>query len=158
MPDNTKNSLSTALSQFIRLNKNALETFQRINEAVTSNNENVTVDLFDDENNIKRIQLPSFGFLKNEIARLENDIKNLSGLGDSDTLVKLADGTHRRVITSRLKSPADDITSLNAPGTFEYKNNWFFEDFMNPLLYITLDVSNQIPTDTEKVIIKKYCT
>ena len=156
MPDNTKNSLSTALSQFIRLNKNALETFQRINEAVTSSKENVTVDLFDDENNIKRIQLPSFGFLKNEITRLENDIKNLSGLGDSDTLVKLADGTHRRVITSRLKSPANDIVSLNAPGTFEYKNNWFFEDFMNPLLFISLDVSNQIPTDTEKVIIKKY--
>ena len=156
MADNTKNSLSTALSQFIRLNKNALETFQRINEAVTSSNENVTVDLFDDENNIKRIQLPSFGFLKNEITRLENDIKNLSGLGDSDTLVKLADGTSRRVITSRLKSPANDIVSLNSPATFEYKNNWFFEDFMNPLLYVSLDVSNQIPSDTEKVIIKKY--
>jgi hypothetical protein len=156
MPDNTKNSLSTALSQFIRLNKNALETFQRINEAVTSSNENVTVDLFDDENNIKRIQIPSFGFLKNEITRLENDIKNLSGLGDSDTLVKLADGTSRRVITSRLQSAANDITSLSVPGTFEYKNNWFFEDFMNPLLYISLDVTNQIPNDTEKVIIKKY--
>jgi hypothetical protein len=156
MPDNTKNSLSTALSQFIRLNKNALEIFNRINEAVTSDKENITVDLFDDENNLKRIQLPSFGFLKSEVSRLENDIKNLSGLGDSDTIVKLADGTHRRVITSRLKSPAEDITSLNVPGTFEYKNNWFFEDFMNPLLYVSLDVSNQIPSDTEKVIIKKY--
>jgi len=156
MPDNTKNSLSTALSQFIRLNKNALEIFNRINEAVTSDKENITVDLFDDENNLKRVQLPSFGFLKGEITRLENDIKNLSGLGDSDTIVKLADGTHRRVITSKLKSPANDIESLSVPGTFEYKNNWFFEDFMNPLLYVTLDVSNQIPSDTEKVIIKKY--
>ena len=156
MPDNTKNSLTTALSQFIRLEKNAIDIFNRINEAVTSDKENVTIDFFDDTDQLKRIQVPSFGYLKNYLTKIENDVKNLAGLGDSDTIIKLSDGTHRRVITSRLKSPADDITSLDVPTTFEYKNNWFFEDFMNPLLYITLDVTNQIPSDTEKVIIKKY--
>lgn len=150
------NSLSTALSQFIRLNKNALEIFHRINEAVTSDKENITVDLFDDIGNLKRIQVPAFGFLKKEITRLENDIRNLSGVGDSDTVVQLSDGSHRRVITQKLKSPANNITTLNTPVSFNQKSNWFFEDFLDPLLYITLDVSNQIPTDTEKTIVRKY--
>ena len=69
MSDQTKNSLSTLLSQFIRLNRNALEIFERINEAVTSTKETVNVDLFDDDSNLKRIQIPSFGYLKNELTK-----------------------------------------------------------------------------------------
>ena len=156
MSDTTKNSLSTLLSQFIRLNRNALEIFERINEAVTSDKETVNVDLFDDDSNLKRIQIPSFGYLKSEISRLDTNFGNLAGVGASDTSVRLSDGTYRKVITSNLKTPAKDITSVQAPSTFEYKNNWFFEDFLNPLMYITIDVTGQIPTDTEKFITKKY--
>ena len=149
MSDTTKNSLSTLLSQFIRLNRNALEIFERINEAVTSTKETVNVDLFDDENNLKRVQIPSFGFLKTEVARLDQNFQNLSGVGDSDTTVRLADGSFRKVITQKLKAPANNITNVQSPASFDYKNNWFFEDFLKPLMYITIDVTGQIPTDTE---------
>lgn len=156
MSDTTKNSLSTLLSQFIRLNRNALEIFERINEAVTSNKETVDVDIFDDDNNLKRIQIPSFGFLKSEINRLNTNLSNIAGVGDSDTSVRLPDGSFRKVITSKLKTSAKDIVNVQSPTRFEYKNNWFFEDFLNPLMYITVDVSNQIPVDTERIITKKY--
>lgn len=156
MSDTTKNSLSTLLSQFIRLNRNALEIFERINEAVTSNKETVNVDIFDDANNLKRIQIPSFGFLKTEVARLNTNIENLTGIGTSDASVRLPDGSFRKVVTSKMKTPANTITNVQAPTRFEYKNNWFFEDFLNPLMYISIDVSGQIPVDTEKVITKTY--
>jgi len=156
MSDNTKNSLSTLLSQFIRLNRNALEIFERINEAVTSTKETVNIDIFDDDNNLKRIQIPSFGFLKTEVARLNTNIENLTGVGTSDASVKLPDGSFRKVVTSKLKTSANNITNVQSPTRFEYKNNWFFEDFLNPLMYITVDVSGQIPTDTEKIITKSY--
>lgn len=156
MSDNTKNSLSTLLSQFIKLNRNALEIFERINEAVTSNKETVNVDLFDDDSNLKRVQIPSFGFLKSEITRLDANFSNLSGMGDADTTVRLADGSYRKIITSKLNSPAKDIKDVQTPTKFEYKNNWFFEDFLNPLMYITIDVSGQIPQNTEKFLVKKY--
>ena len=118
MSDTTKNSLSTVLSQFIRLNRNALEIFERINEAVTSTKENVDVDLFDDDNNLKRVQIPSFSYLKNEIARLDRNVSNLSGVGQADTNVRLSDGTFKRVITSAIKSPANDIVNLASPTEF----------------------------------------
>jgi len=156
MSDNTKNSLSTLLSQFIRLNRNALEIFERINEAVTSSKETVNVDIFDDDNNLKRIQIPSFGFLKTEVARLNTNIENLTGIGTSDASVRLPDGSFRKVVTSKMKTAANTITNVQSPTRFEYKNNWFFEDFLNPLMYITIDVSGQIPIDTESVITKTY--
>jgi len=156
MGDTTKNSLSTLLSQFIRLNRNAIEIFERINEAVTTNKETVNVDIFDDDNNLKRIQVPSFGFLKSEVSRLNSNIANLSGVGGSDASVRLADGSFRKVITSKLKTSAKDITNVQSPTRFEYKNNWFFEDFLNPLMYITVDVSGQLPVDTERILTKKY--
>lgn len=68
---NTKNSLSTLMSQFIRLNRNALEIFQRLNEAITSNRESVTVQLFDDNDVLKSIQVPSFGHLLKRITDAE---------------------------------------------------------------------------------------
>ena len=81
---NTKNSLSTLMSQFIRLNRNALEIFQRLNEAITTSRESVTVELFDDSDKLKSIQVPSFGHLLKRITDAENNIKNLTAVGDTD--------------------------------------------------------------------------
>lgn len=156
MSNNTNNSLSTLISQFLKLETNALEVFDKLNEAITSNKKTVDIDLFDQNNNLVRVQIPSFGYIKNEINRLDNNVKNLSGTGDSDTNVRLSDGTYRKVITSRLKTAANQITSVAVPTTFNSKANWFFEQFMNPLLYIGMDVSGQIPIDTEKIIVKRY--
>lgn len=156
MSNTTKNSLSTLLSQFMRLNRNALEIFERINEAVTTNKETVDVDLFDDDNNIRKIQVPSFGYLKHEITRLDKNLTNLSGLGENSTSIKLADGSVRKILTSQLKGPAKNITNVESPIEFHVRNNWFFEDLLNPLLYIKLDITNQIPNDTEKVMTRTY--
>jgi hypothetical protein len=156
MSNNTNNSLSTLISQFLKLETNALETFNKLNEAITSNKQTVDVDLFDQSNNLVRIQIPSFGFLKNEINRLDTNLQNLAGTGDSDTNVRLADGTYRKVITSKLKTAGNTLTEVAVPTNFNTKSNWFFEEFMNPLLYITINVTSQIPVDTERIITKRY--
>ena len=62
----TQNSFSTIIKQFSQMNANAIEAFERINQAVTSSDESVTisVDLFgtpDDDGNttIKTYQIIS---------------------------------------------------------------------------------------------------
>ena len=132
----TQNSFSTIIKQFTQMNTNALQTFERINQAVTSSDESVTVsiDLFgtpDDDGNttIKTYQIPSFGYLDKEIKRLENNLKALSGTGTSDATIKLADGSFKRIVTQRLKTPANDLVSLPLPTEFETTDNDFFEDF-----------------------------
>ena len=158
----TQNSFSGIIKQFTQMNANTLETFERINSAITSSDDSLTisVDLFgtpDDDGNttIKTYQIPSFGFLDREIKRLETNLKALSGVGTSDTTIKLSDGSFKRLVTTKLKSPANDLESLPLPTTFETTDNDFFEDFLNPLLTVKFDVSGQIAPDTERVLVKR---
>ena len=42
---NVKNSLSDLVQQFLQMNQNAIETFERINEAITTDKQTVEIDL-----------------------------------------------------------------------------------------------------------------
>ena len=59
------NSISTLLPQLLRLFNNSLESFEKVNEAITSSRESVAVDVQNDDGTIQRLTIPSFGFLKN---------------------------------------------------------------------------------------------
>lgn len=151
-----KNSISQLLEQFLELNTNSLETFERINEAISTQKDTVSIDLYDNKTKtMKTIQIPAFGYLKAEIERLDSNVKAISGIDASSANLRLKDGSYRRLHTAKLKGPSKAITSLNAPREFNTKLNDFFEDFLNPLLTINLDVNGQIPTDTERSFIER---
>lgn len=151
------NSISQLLEQFLELNTNSLETFNRINEAITTDKETVALDLFDTNNQTMRtVQIPAFGYLKREIDRLNKNVQQISGVEGSSANVRLKDGSFRKIHTTRLKGPSKPITSLAAPTQFNTKLNEFFEDFLNPLLTVRLDVSGQIPVETERVYIERF--
>ena len=80
----------------------------------------------------------------------------MSAMGDGAASIKLADGTYRTLIKSKIKTAAQPVTSLNLPTQFETQSNLFFESFLSPLLKIKFDVSGQISEDTERVLVKKY--
>ena len=152
-----QNSISQLLEQFLELNTNSLETFNRINEAISTDKETVTVDLWDPSGEgVKSVQIPAFGYLKREIERLNKNLESISGVEGNGASVRLKDGSFRKVYTSRLKGPSKPITSLAAPTEFNTKLNEFFENFLNPLLTINLDVSGQIPVETERVYIERF--
>jgi hypothetical protein len=148
------NSISQLLEQFLELNTNALETFNRINEAITTNKETVVIDLFNSTNKMETIQIPAFGYLKREIERLNNNINSISGLEGSDANVRLKDGSYRTIHTARLKGPSKSITSLAAPTSFGTKLNEFFEDFLNPLLTINLDITDKFQLKLKRFMLK----
>ena len=104
------NSISHLLEQFLELNTNSLETFERINEAISTDKETVTIDLFDNRTGeMTAIQIPAFGFLKREIERIDKNMTAISGLDTSSENVKLKDGSYRRIHTSKLKGPSKSI-------------------------------------------------
>ena len=151
------NSISHLLEQFLELNTNSLETFERINEAISTDKETVTIDLFDNRTGkMTAIQIPAFGFLKREIERIDKNLTAISGLDTSSANVKLKDGSYRKIHTSKLKGPSLPITSLATPKEFNTKLNDFFEDFLNPLLTVSLDVKGQIPVDTERIYTERF--
>jgi hypothetical protein len=151
---NTNNSISNSLKKLLELNTNSLKTFERINEAVTTEQKSIPLEILTDEGT-KIVTIPGFGYMQKELQRLDTNLKALTGLGKGSTKIKLPDGTFQNIITSALKSPANDLTTVNRPINFTTAPNYFAEDFLNPMLKTTFDVSGQIPNDTERVLVKR---
>ncbi len=152
---NTKNSFSSLIAQFLRLQKNSLEIINKLNDVTTSPKDSVEIEFLKDDNTSENIQVPSIGYLKSEINRLNDNIQTLSGLNDSKANIRNPDGTVSKIYQANILKDPSSPSSLQVPSTFQARNNWFFESFLNPLLYIQIDVENQIPTNSEKVYVKR---
>ena len=151
---NTNNSISNSLKRLLELNTNSLKTFERINEAVTTEQKSIPLEILTDEGT-KIVSIPGFGYMQKELQRLDTNLKALTGLGKGSTKIKLPDGTFQNIITSALKTPASDFTTVDRPINFSTAPNYFAEDFLNPMLKTSFDVSGQIPNDTERVLVKR---
>ena len=121
------NSLSYFLEQALILEKNSLETVSKVSDAVTSQKDTVTISLTDPNNPSETItySIPSFGYLKSEIERLDRSIKSMSNI-DSNTgsRIRLSDGTYRKIIASKIASEAPTITHTNNVTNFNFKSNY----------------------------------
>ena len=152
---NTKNSFSSLIAQFLRLQKNSLEIINKLNDVTTSPKDTVEVEIVNDDNTSGKIQVPSIGFLKSEINRIDQNIIALSGLENNTANIRKADGTIAKIYQASVLKDPQSPTSLAVPSTFQARNNWFFESFLNPLLYVSINVDNQIPDGSNKVITKR---
>ena len=153
------NSLSYFLEQALIMEKNSLEAVSKVSDAVTSQKDTVTLTLTDISNPSKTItySIPSFGYLKSEIERLDNTLKTLSNIESGNgSRIQLSDGSYRKIVASKLACEAPTITTTNNITNFNFKSNWLFEDMMNPYLYANVDLSNSVPSDTERVLIQRY--
>ena len=154
-----KNSLSTYLEQAMVMTGNSLETIDKVSDAVTSSEDSVRLVLTDPNDPSKSTEylVPSFGYLKSEIDRLSASLETMTNVTDgTGSRIRLSDGSYRKIIASKVPSEAPTITHIDNITSFNFKSNWFFEDMLNPVLYVTWDLSNQISPETERVMIQRY--
>ena len=152
----TKNSLTTLIHDLIKTQKNSLEIINKLSDVVSSKSDTVEIEVLDENNVIKKVVIPSFGKLQSQIERIETNVEGLAGLGDADSVLQLADGSFRKVLKDSLQKEAEDITSINVPAAFKSKSNWFFESFLNPLLFVSFDFGTQIKPNTERVEVARF--
>ena len=150
------NSISTLLPELLRLFNNSLESFEKVNQAITSSNESVTINIQNNDGTNSRVTIPSFGFLKNSVDRLQSNIDTITNVNGSNSSIRLSDGTFRKLVLAKLPTEANSLTSINSIENFNIKPNWFFEELINPLLYISFDLTGQVPIDTERAIIQRF--
>ena len=154
-----KNSLSTYLEQAMVMTGNSLETIDKISNAVSSSEDSIKLVLTDPNDPKKKVEyiIPSFGYLKSEIDRLSASLNTITNITDgAGSRIRLSDGSYRKIIASKVPSEAPTITTVNNITNFNFKANWFFEDMLNPVLYVTWDMSNQISPETERVNIQRF--
>lgn len=152
----SKNSLTTLLNDMLKLSTDSYTIMTKVSEIVSSNADTVSLDLSDSDGTIKRVVVPSFGALMEQMRKLENDIQSLAGVGQRSSSVQLSDGKFRKLLTSTLKKEAADISAMAAPTTFSKRENWFFESFLSPLLYVSFDLTGQVKSNTETVQVNRY--
>ena len=152
----TKYSLSSLINNLLRINQNGLEIMNKLSDITTTDADVVEIDVIDENNQISKVFVPSYGQIKADINRLDNNIKQLSGIGESNANVQLQDGSFRKLILSNLQLEGSTINSIQSPDQFQSKNNWFFESFLNPLLYVSFNFTNQIPADTERCKVQRF--
>jgi len=151
----TNNSISSLIAQFLRLQANSLEIINGLNEVATSTNESVSIQILDENGLPKTVNIPSYGYMNGEIQRLNNNVKALSGLEDNTSTVRNSDGTYSQIYKAKaLKEPAAP-TGLQVPSSFKVRDNWFFESFLSPLLYVSVDVTGKIPENSDRIVIKR---
>lgn len=153
----TNNSLSTLLPQLLRLYNNSVESFSKISEAVTGSENTVAIDYTDTNGQQQRIFVPTFGYLNNEIQRLDQNVQAITNFNPgTSSSIRLSDGTFRKLVLKEISTEAADLTEIGSVNTFNTKSNWFFESLITPLLYVSFDITGQAPIDTERVIVKRY--
>ena len=151
----TNNSISSLISQFLRLQANSLEIINGLNEVATSTNESVSIQVLDENGLPKTVNIPSYGYMSGEIQRLNNNVKALSGLEENSSTVRNSDGTYSQIYKAKaLKEPVTP-TGLQVPSSFKVRDNWFFESFLSPLLYVSVDVTGKIPENSDRIVIKR---
>jgi hypothetical protein len=151
----TQNSISSLVAQFLRLQRNSLEIINGLNEVAVSTNNTVTIEYLDEQGLPQNQNIPSYGFLRGEIQRIDNNIQALAGISESSATVRNPDGTYTQVYKSEpLKEPSR-LTNLAVPSTFDVKDNWFFESFLTPLLYINVNVTGQVPDAADRIVVKR---
>ena len=154
-PNTTQNSFSTILANFIRLQNNALESLQKVQQATVSIADTVTVTVANEDGTSSTYTIPSFGYLKGSIDRIDSTISKMLGFDGSDAYIRLPDGSYKRIYQAvNIVNPAP-IGTVAVPSKFIAENNWFFESMYTPALKVSFDVTPYIPQQESKIFVKR---
>lgn len=150
----SQNSITQQSLQDVTIISNSTEVLSKISDAMINNSDNINLTLKDSKGNDVIIQIPSLFALDSEIKRLDNNIKSLSGL-DGSAYIKDENGNYKKIIASKSSKSPRRIDGLKLPTEFNRKNNYFFENFITPLLYVNFDLNDKVDLGVGKVSVKR---
>ena len=154
-PNTTQNSFSTILANFIRLQNNALESLQKVQQATVSIADTVTVTVANEDGTTSTYTIPSFGYLKGSIDRIDSTVSKMLGFDGSDAYIRLPDGSYKRIYQAVNIVNPTPIGTVSVPSKFIAENNWFFESMYTPALKVSFDVTPYIPQQESKIFVKR---
>jgi hypothetical protein len=152
-----QSSFPKVADQILRFNKNVVDVLSKINTLVTTSDPSVTVNILDQSGISRQFNLPSVGYLKSEIDRLNNNINSIYSINEVGALIQPSNGTKfKKVVTVDLNREPNDLGTLNLASYFKSAKNWFFDSMLNPQIFIEIDLTNKVENNVRKVLCRRY--
>jgi hypothetical protein len=147
------NSFATLAEKITILNKNCVEILTKVNDIVSSEQDSVNI-LYNNNGTLDSYSQPTVGYLKNQIDTLNQNMKRMASI-DGFTYVR--DGqSYKRIMTSDLNREPAPIGTITQVKTFTPINNHFFESLMNPMLAVTVDLTDKVEQVVNKILSRRY--
>lgn len=152
-----QSSYNTLAEQVLNLNNNCIDMLSKINQLITSTDPSVTINITNQSGVVSQYSLPSFGYLKSEIDRLNNNVNSIYSVNDAGALIQPTNGTKfRKIVTVDLNREPNDVGSLPVLSTFKSEKNWFFDSLLNPSISVELNLSGQVEDNVRKILSRRY--
>lgn len=146
-------SLSSYLAELGVDINNMQEFLLKLSQMLSTKSDTVTVTQTMQDGSTTNYLIPSFGFLSGKVNNIETTFNSLLSGNANQLGVRDAEGNLRTFELKDISSVISNLdvvnsSSVSIPNTFNYKSNWFFESFLNPLLYINIDTAT-LTTDPD---------
>ena len=156
----TKHTLSDVLKRLVVDIDNMNSFLFSLQNILESSSENVTVSQTNVNGTSTNITVPSFGYMKGKIEDINTKFDTLISANSDVIGIKSSNGDVRKFELKKTSQLVKDLEAIQdstftVPSSFKVKNNWFFESFLNPLLYVSLDVSAVLTDDIDQFIVKR---
>ena len=151
-----KNSFISLMENVANLNKQSVEILTKLNDVVSTTKNSIDVNYTNTDGSTSTFSLPSVGYLQNQIALANSNIKKLTTLEGDNSVIIVDNNSSRKIKSVDLNREPDQIDSLNQVTSFQQNNNWFFESLINPSLSVELDLSSSITEGVNKILSRRY--
>jgi hypothetical protein len=159
---NSANTLSEVLNNLGIQAENVQEFINKLSQVLTTNSSQVQINQRSvaDPTVVNNITVPSFGYVTARVENIEQKFNSLLDANNNLVGVKSADGTVKRFELLDITQTISDLEKISGanlplPSRFKTKNNWFFESFLSPLLYVPVDVTAYITDDIGKFEVRR---
>jgi len=160
MSNHTTNSLQDLLARLAIDIENMNSFLFSLNNMLESKSDNVNITQTNNDGTQYSISVPSFGYMKGKIDDLNENFNTLINANDDVIGIKSENGDVRKFELQTISKTITDLESVEAstfdiPTDFRIKNNWFFESFLNPLLFVSVNISGILTDDIDRFAVKR---
>src|SRR6266403_5158368 len=151
-----RNSFISLSQQIIDLQNNSLTVIASLNQAISSTENNIQVQIVDENQQVHTVNLPSLGYIKSELERLNQNLRTLSSVDQRGATIQPARNEYSKIIKVDLNREPNSLGELSNISNFLTEKNWFFDALLNPLLIIRIDLSGKVENNVRKVLSRRY--
>ena len=146
----------TVAEQVLLFNNNITQMLSQLNNLFTTDSSSLTINYSDFSGVVTQYSLPSFGYIQNEIDRLNNNVNSLFNISSNGATIQSGSSSFQKVVTIDLNSEPANVPSLTMVSSFVANKNWVFDTLVDPELFLQLDLTGLIDSSVRKVLSRRY--